>query len=51
MNPTDCEIDTIPLPEDGNFPNNPSLPLLVYSGAFLPFGDVLLGLTPGCTRA
>ena len=27
------------LPADGAFPNNPCLPLLLYPGAFLPFGN------------
>lgn len=34
----DCKMEQIRLPEDGPFPNNPHLPLMLYSGAFLPFG-------------
>ena len=31
-------VRQILLPADGAFPNNPRLPLLLYVGAFLPFG-------------
>ena len=31
-------IQAVMLSDDGTFPNNPKLPLLVYPGAFLPFG-------------
>ena len=33
------QIKQILLPADGAFPNNPRLPLLLYVGAFLPFGE------------
>lgn len=29
---------TVALGDAGRFPNNPSMPLLIYPGAFLPFG-------------
>jgi len=35
---TDYEIEKVLLPEDGPFPNNPTLPVMFYSGALLPFG-------------
>lgn len=33
-----CKIEQVLLPKDGLFPNNPELPLMLYPGAFLPFG-------------
>ena len=32
------QMKQVSLPEDGPFPNNPDLPLMLYSGSFLPFG-------------
>ena len=34
----ECQTQSFMLPDDGAFPNNPTLPLLLYPGAFLPFG-------------
>jgi uncharacterized protein YjlB len=33
------DVKQIMLPDDGLFANNPVLPLLLYPGVFLPFGD------------
>jgi uncharacterized protein YjlB len=33
------DVQQIMLPEEGMFPNNPVLPLLLYPGAFLPSGN------------
>lgn len=35
---TDVEIKQVLLRDDGTFPNNPHLPLLLYPGALLPLG-------------
>jgi uncharacterized protein YjlB len=35
MSPSEAEIQAVTLADDGTFPNNPELPLLVYRGAFL----------------
>lgn len=35
----DGKIEQVLLPADGPFPNNPCLPLILYPGAFLPFGS------------
>ena len=32
-------IQTYLFPDDGPFPNNPTLPLILYKETFLPFGD------------
>lgn len=34
----ECQVESFLLPDDGTFPNNPYLPLLLYVGALLPFG-------------
>ena len=35
----DDQVRSLMLADDGVFPNNPKLPMLIYAGAFLPFGS------------
>jgi uncharacterized protein YjlB len=35
----DYAVKQVMLSDDGTFPNNPLLPLMLYPGAFLPFGS------------